>query len=230
MKLQQNLILIFLIFILLSAILSLNTLNIISTSPINEENAELGREIKVNSDYISNNRVNVKIIWDVISEEEEYIETSKEVLTTIINDFPEDVYLGMRVFGTINQITDNSLLRFPLTIDNQENLINFIKEVEPANANTSTSKLNLIKTADSLIDRQGKKHILLITNNNDNQQKELINTVEKLTRKGIRTHVIHTGNINDSNQPQLKSLAESGNGKYFTYFEKDRVVPTINLN
>ena len=53
--------------------------------------------------------------------------------------------------------------------------------------------------------------------------------VKRLSSEGIKTHIIHVGEITKINQLQLKNLAQLGNGRYFTYFEEEQVIPAINL-
>ncbi|WP_408956313.1 vWA domain-containing protein [Natroniella sp. ANB-PHB2] len=227
MRIQQNLILLFLITILISAIFGLNTLNIIS-SPITEENSDIGRELKVSNSYHNQKRANIKIVWEVISQKEEDIKNSRNTMAKIINDFPQDVYLGLRVFGSYQHSTANYFMKVPLAQKNKQQLLELVKQATPTLH--SPTRINLIRAGESLSEQQGKKHILLVTDGNNNEQQSLTKTIQYLKNKEIRTHILQVGDVNSTDQLYLRSLAEIGNGKYFMHSEKDSVVPTINLN
>nr|WP_282706895.1 vWA domain-containing protein [Natroniella acetigena] len=202
-------------------------MNIIS-SPINEENSEIGREIKVDSSYLTENRVNIKIVWEATFQKKEDIKHSRDVMTKIINDFPQNIYLGLRVFSSDQDSTANYFMKVPLAQNNKQQLLNVIQQVTPTIH--SPIGLNLIRAGEHLNEQKGAKHILLVTDGNINEQKALTKTIQNLRNKGIRTHILHLGDITKNDQLYLKSLTKLSDGKYFTYLEKDRVVPTINLN
>ena len=231
MRLKQNLTLGILIIVLISSILTINMLNILSISK--EDNPEFGREIKVN-----NQQLNIKedsaleIIWDISGsmwgeiDNKNKITIAKEILQKICGELPTDVYLGLRIFGSKNNNNNSFLVLKPAPNNNQQ-LLNYLSEVTPAGK--SPIGVNLLLAKNDLIDFKGKKHILLITDGKDTGKTMPTKIVKGLSQENIKTHIVHVGKINKINQLQLKTLAELGNGRYFTYFEKKEVVPTINL-
>ncbi|WP_018248485.1 vWA domain-containing protein [Orenia marismortui] len=232
MRLKQNLTLVILIIILLSAIFSINTLNII-TIPTNKK---INKEIKVNSNQnpLEYNRINVEIIWDLSGsmwgeiEEKNKINTSKKILNRIINDFPKEINIGLRVFGSKESNREGSYLAIPIKTNTKKDILNFIDQVKPLGK--SPIALNLSYAGEDLKYLQGKKHILLITDGKDTGNIMPSKVINRLSKLGIKTHIIQVGKIDKYNQLKLKELSKLGNGKYFTYFEEEEIVPTINLN
>ena len=232
MRLKQNLTLGGLIIILISGILLINMMNILSISK--DDNPEFGREIKVN-----NSKLNIKensaleIIWDISGsmwaqlDNKSKITIAKETLAEICNQLPTNVYLGLRVFGSKVKTKDNSFLALALAQNNNQKLLNYLEGVKPAGK--SPIGVNLLLAEKDLKDFSGQKHILLITDGKDTGKIMPSQIIKKLSQNNIKTHIIQVGEITQTNQLQLKSLAEIGNGKYFTYFEQQEVVPTINL-
>mgnify|MGYP006270467047 FL=1 len=232
MRLKQNLILSILIIILLSSILTINMLNILSISK--KDNPEFGREIKVNNSQlnIENNSV-LEIIWDVSGsmwgevENTNKITIAKEILQNICSQLPTNVYLGLRVFASKIDTNDNSFLVLKPAPKNNQQVLNYLTKVKPAGK--SPIGVNLLLAKEDLKEFTGQKHILLITDGQDTGKIMPIKIIKKLSTADIKTHIIHVGKINKMSQLQLKALAEVGNGKYFTYFEQQQIVPTINL-
>ncbi|MBM7556719.1 vWA domain-containing protein [Halanaerobacter jeridensis] len=231
MRLKQNLTLGILIIVLISGILTINMLNILSFSK--EENPEFGREIKVN-----NQQLNIKedsaleIIWDVSGsmwgeiDNKNKITIAKEILEDICGELSTNVHLGLRIFGSKNN-KGNSFLVLKPAPNNNQHLLSYLAKVTPAGK--SPIGVNLLLAKNDLIKFQGKKHILLITDGKDTGKMMPTKIIKKLKQAKIKTHIVHVGEINKINQLQLKTLAQLGNGKYFTYFEYQEVVPTINL-
>ncbi|TDX51676.1 vWA domain-containing protein [Orenia marismortui] len=232
MRLKQNLTLVILIIILLSAIFSINTLNII-TIPTNKK---VDKEIKVNTNQrpLKYNKINVEIIWDLSGsmwgeiEEKNKINTSKKILNRIINDFPKEINIGLRVFGSKESNREGSYLAIPIKTNTKKDILNFIDQVKPLGK--SPIALNLSYAGEDLKYLQGKKHILLITDGKDTGNIMPSKVINRLSKLGIKTHIIQVGKIDKYNQLKLKELSKLGNGKYFTYFEEEEIVPTINLN
>ena len=232
MRLKQNLILSILVIILLSSILTINMLNILSISK--EDNPQFGREIKVNNSQlnITDNSV-LEIIWDVSGsmwgavDDTNKITIAKEILEKICNQVPANVYLGLRIFGSKIANDDNSFLVLKPAPENNQRVLNYLTKVTPAGK--SPIGVNLLLAKEDLKEFTGKKHILLVTDGQDTGKIMPIKIIKKLSAADIKTHIVHVGTIDKMNQLQLKALAEVGNGKYFTYFEQQQVVPTINL-
>lgn len=224
MGIKQNLTLITLIIILLSIIFSINTLNIIS---IPTESKSFNNEIKADKIQLPQNyeKININIIldtstsmWEEIDGKRK-IDISKTIIKNIINNLPDSIYLGLRLTNEKGQQTINQ--------NNSNYIIKKVKEVkESEKLNLSR---NLEKATKDMINIKGKKHILLITDGQDQGDIMPSKVINQLKTLDINLHIIQVGDINKFNYIQLKTLAEIGGGNYYTYFEKDRIVPTINI-
>ncbi|PRX34883.1 Ca-activated chloride channel family protein [Orenia metallireducens] len=233
MRAKQNLTLVALILILLSAIFGINTLNIISI-PASKEGSAIGREIKVNTVQApQNNKINIEIVWDASGsmwgkiEKVNKISQSKQIIRRVIKDIPENINLGLRVFGNKGSIDKASLLIVPLSENNKEITLKAIDQIKPSGK--SPIGINLLLAGKDLISLPGEKHILLVTDGKDTGDIMPNKIVSELRKKGIKTHIIQVGEITHISQLQLQELAKLGDGKYFTYFEEEEVVPTMNL-
>ncbi|MFO7819833.1 MAG: VWA domain-containing protein [Halanaerobacter sp.] len=231
MRLKQNLTLGILIILLISSILTINMLNILSFSK--HDNPEIGREIKVNNQNLNFKEDSaVEIIWDLSGsmwgqiDNKSKVTIAKEILRDICERLPTSISLGLRIFGSKGN-NNNSFLVLKPQKNNNRQLLDYLNEVTPAGK--SPIGTNLLLAKKDLINFAGKKHILLITDGKDTGKVMPTKIVKKLSKDGIKTHVVHVGKITKINQLQLKTLAQLGNGRYFTYFEEKQVVPTINL-
>ncbi|MGM0368882.1 MAG: vWA domain-containing protein [Bacillota bacterium] len=232
MRLKQNLILGILIIILISSILAINMFNILSVTK--EDNPEFGREIKVDNPNLNiEENSALKIVLDVSNsmwgqvDNKKKINITKEILTDICNQLPTSVYLGLRSFGNQPNQAKNSFLAMELAQNNNQPLIDYLDEIKPAGK--SPIGLNLLLAQKDLENFSGQKHILLVTDGKDTGKIMPTKIIEKANKLDIKTHVIQVGQLDKVKQLKLKNLAELGNGKYFTYFEEQQVVPTINL-
>ncbi|MGM0501440.1 MAG: vWA domain-containing protein [Bacillota bacterium] len=232
MRLKQNLILGGLIIVLISGIFLINMFNILSISK--EDNPEFGREIKVNNAKLDIKEDSVlEIIWDVSGsmwgqvDKKNKITIAKEVVKQICSQLPNNVYLGLRIFGVTDKPKSNSFLVLEPAQNNNQKILDYVNKIKPAGK--SPIAVNLLLAEKDLLKFNGSKHILLITDGKDTGELMPSRIIKKMSKKNIKTHIIHIDNINKVNQLQLKNLAELGNGNYFTYFEKKQVVPTINL-
>jgi Ca-activated chloride channel family protein len=234
MRVKQNLTLVVLILILLSAIFGINTLNIISI-PTSQEGESIGREIKVSSsqNQQNDNIINIEIVWDASDsmwgdiEEVNKINHSKKIIRRIIKDIPKNINLGLRVFGNEGSSDEESLLIVPLSQDNKENTLKAINQVKPSGK--SPIGINISLAGKDLVNLPGEKHILLVTDGRDTGNIMPNKIVSELREKGIKTHIVQVGEITKVSQLQLKELSRLGGGKYFTYFEEEEVIPTMNL-
>ncbi|AGB41323.1 uncharacterized protein containing a von Willebrand factor type A (vWA) domain [Halobacteroides halobius DSM 5150] len=232
MKSQLNMTLIILIICLISFIMGIEQLDILSFSIANNSKIS-GGEIKVNQPQLPiKYKDNVEIIWDVsksIQNKENInkITTSKNVLYSIVNRLPTNLNLGIRVFGNKDRNNTPSFFTIPLGVKNRKEIINFINKINPTGE--SSIRTSLLKAKQNLIKYKGSKHIILVTDGEDTGKIMPSKVIKKLTKFKIKTHIVHIGKIDKVSQLKLKSLANLGNGKYFTYFEKNKISPTINL-
>ena len=231
MRLKQNFILSMLIIILISSILTINMFNILSISK--DDNPKFGRGIKVNKQNFSRTEKNIlEIIWDISGsmwgqlDNKNKITISKKILTRICTELPSNVYLGLRVFGKVDS-KNNSFLVIKPAPNNKQELLNYLADITPAGK--SPLGISLLLAQSDLEKFSGKKNILVVTDGKDTGEIMPSKIIKKLAKNKIRTHILHVGKLNRINQLKLKSLAELGNGKYFTYFEEKQVIATINL-
>jgi Ca-activated chloride channel family protein len=206
--------------------------NILSVTK--ENNPEFGREIKVDNPNLNiEENSALKVVLDISNsmwgevDGKKKITISKELLIDICNQLPTNVYLGLRSFGNQSTQDKNSFLALELAQNNNQQVIDYLDTIKPAGK--SPIGLNLSLAQKDLEDFSGQKHILLITDGKDTGKIMPTKIIKKANQKNIKTHVIQVGQLDKIKQLKLKNLAELGNGKYFTYFEEQQVVPTINL-
>ncbi|GAB6098412.1 hypothetical protein JCM16358_02910 [Halanaerocella petrolearia] len=233
MRLKQNITLIFLITCLISFIIGVDALDILSF-PTTKTSLP-GKEIKVIKPQLPiQQQDNVEIIWDVSGsmwakvDNSNKLSISRKVIKTIVNQLPHKVKLGIRVFGSKIDKNNQSVLAIPLGRNNHKELLGLVNQVIPAGK--SPIGLNLLQAKEDLISLEGTKHIILVTDGRDTGKIMPSQVINKLSRNQIKTHIIHVGRIDKIEQLKLKSLARLGHGRYFTYFESQEVIPTINLD
>lgn len=176
---------------------------------------------------------NLEIIWDVsgsmwgeVAKDRKYLR-SKKALKNIINSVPDNVNIGLRIFG--NNKSQNGVTRLIVsgTKDNRIRLLEKIKNLTPAGK--SPIGKALMEVSEDFKNSRGNKHILLVTDGIDTGNIMPEKVVNKLHKQGIKVHVLHVGSQKEQVNMKLKSIAQLGGGKYFTYSERNKVVPTMNL-
>lgn len=193
------------------------------------------QEVKVNKEQLPTfvEAHNVEIVWDVsgsmwgkVAEDRKYLR-SKKVLIDIIESIPSNVNVGLRIFGAKNSKHKTTNLNVKATTNNRNKLLEKVKQLNPAGK--SPIGKALIEASRDLVNLEGNNHILLVTDGKDTGNIMPGRVANRLRGQGIRVHILYVGNPQEKVEINLKSIAQLGGGKYFVYSEKDKVVPTMNL-
>ncbi|MBM7624498.1 vWA domain-containing protein [Sporohalobacter salinus] len=224
MKLKHNVTLLTIILIFLLAIIGITEL------PFNQS-----REIKVDQRQLPTfiNASNVEIIWDVsgsmwgeVKKNRKYLR-AKEVLTGVVESIPSHVNIGLRIFGTEEFSDSSTSLAVNVSQNNKSSLLEKINNLKPAGKSPIGKALS--QAGIDLINLNGNNHILLVTDGRDTGNIVPNRVARRLHKNGIYVHVLQIGKANDKEKEVLKSVANLGGGKYFTYSDRHAVVSTMNL-
>lgn len=174
--------------------------------------------------------INVEVILDVSGSMWEQIEgvnkiiNSKDIIQVLINDFPEDVRMGLRTFGG-NKV---SHLEIPLGTQNRKEMEKALKKLRPSGKSPIGFALDL--AGKDFASREGKKYIILISDGLNNGNIDPIFKAEELRKNGIIIHVVYLKSINGNGDKVLSQIAKVGGGHFYCIEEKDLVVPTMILH
>lgn len=176
----------------------------------------------------------LEVIWDASGSMwgrdygVEKIIRSKEVLKTFTEGIPEQVNIGLRIFGArrVGDLED-SFLAIPFDNNNRENIVNFITNVKPLGK--SPIAYSLQEACKDLQEINGERYILLISDGIDNGEIPSEQVVEEIIKNDIVLHVVHIGEPEDPDiKTKLKNMAEKTGGSYFTYSDHEKVIATFS--
>jgi len=179
------------------------------------------------------NDVYLEVIWDASGSMwgrdygVEKIIRSKDVLKTFADKIPDKVNVGLRIFGArrVGDLKD-SFLAIPFQEGNRENIINFITNVQPLGK--SPIAYSLQEAYKDVVDIQGKKYIMLISDGIDNGEMPTGEVISKFANENIVLHIVHIGEPDEEKiKERLKDMAEKTGGQYFTYNNHENVVTTF---
>ncbi len=187
-----------------------------------------------NEQIYNEEEVYLELIWDASGSmwgREEGIEKilrSKDILKTITEKAPDDINIGLRIFGArkTGDIND-SFLAVPVEKDNKKIIENFIANVRPLGK--SPIGFSLQKAKEDLLNLPGKKFIILISDCIDNGHIPPESVIDDLKKGGISLHIVYIGDLADVElKNKLKEVAESTGGGFFNYKQDKEVVSVLN--
>ena len=217
MRVKHNITLLIIVVFLLIAITEITGL---PEKHISEHDEEVQFNEEVN---------NLGLVWDVsVNLQEESVKSNKEVLDNIISAVPENVNLGLR---PINQQNLQEEQVFMLNRSNASSLINVDQVDKLSRTEYSSIAQALVQTGIDLISRQGEDYVLLITDRESGDQLNDLpsRAANRLRKHNIRTYVLQLGEPEEDLREELRLTAELGGGEYFSYSDKDRVIPVMTL-
>ncbi|MFW6377337.1 MAG: vWA domain-containing protein [bacterium] len=174
----------------------------------------------------------IMLIWDASESmwEDNYgvekIVQSKDVLKTFVNDIPEEINIGLRIYGArrVDDLKD-SFLATPINNANRESMLNFIANVKP------TGKASLAYSLDEsrkdLKSVQGKKFLILVSDGIDNGEIPTEDVIDNIIKDDIILHVVQIGDSNKEIKDKLKDMATKTGGSYFTYNQQEEIIKTF---
>lgn len=174
-------------------------------------------------------KVNVEVIFDISNSMWGQVKgvnkilDSREVLSVIVKDLPSHVVLGLRTFGGDGE----SRLIVPLGTNNRSDIQKVINSLRPEGK--SPIGYALEQAGKDLKANEGKKYIILLTDGIDNGNVDPVAKARDLRDAGVITHVVYLRNPDGTGIEELTRVAEEGGGHFFTFDEKDLVVPTMTL-
>lgn len=177
----------------------------------------------------SNQEINVEMIVDVSGSMWGQIQgvnkiiNSKGVLKVLLRDLPQNVKLGLRTFGG----KEETHLRIPLGSNNRLEMEEIIQSLRPSGKSPIGYALD--QAGKDLVNLEGKKYIILISDGIDNGEIDPVKKVQDLRSKGIITHVVYIKDVKSTGEEKLRKISEAGGGHFFSIDEKDLVVPTLTL-
>lgn len=174
-------------------------------------------------------KVNVEVIFDISNSMWGQVKgvnkilESREVLSVIVKDLPSHVLLGLRTFGGDGE----SRLVVPLGTDNRTEIKNIIDKLHPEGK--SPIGYALEQAGNDLKKVEGGKYIILLSDGIDNGTVDPVVKARELREAGIITHVVYFRNADSTGVEELTNIAEEGGGRFFTFDDKERVVPTMTM-
>ncbi len=193
---------------------------------------------KVTNDKLSTQQkepgIYVEVIWDASGSMwgrefgVEKILRSKEVLKTFSSKVPEQINLGLRIFGARKPgDLNDSFLAVPFQEKNRDEILNFVANVKPLGK--SPIGYSIKEAVKDLNIVEAKKYILLVSDGIDNGDIPSSEVIQDLKNREIVLHIIHVGDLEDEElKAELKEMANFTGGDYFTYNEHDKVIPTFS--
>ncbi|MCK8823741.1 hypothetical protein [Fuchsiella alkaliacetigena] len=217
MRVKHNITLLIIVVFLLIAITEITGL---PEKHITEQEEEIQLSEEIN---------NLGIVWDVSADfQEQNDKSNQEILNNIVDVVPESVNLSLR---PINQQGLQGEQVFVLNMNNGSSLTSIDQVDKLSRTEYSSIAQSLVQTGIDLISREGEDYVLLITDRESGDQLNDLpsRAANRLRKHNIRTYVLQLGEPEEELSKELKLTAELGGGEYFSYSDKDRVIPVMTL-
>jgi hypothetical protein len=147
------------------------------------------------------------------------IEIAKEVLSTIVQGLPDDVDVGLRIYGHQHSYkrqncTDSELV-VPVGQVNKELLIQKIKAITPRGMTPIAYSLE--QAGSDLKGKKGEKVLILVSDGEESCGGDPVAAANNLNEAGlqVKMHVVGFDIEDEATREQLKGIAEITAGKYF---------------
>jgi len=160
------------------------------------------------------------------------LKAAKKALTTAISTLPADAQVGLRVYGATYPGKDRKLSCVdtqlahpvgPLDVAGLTTQINAVK----AQGDTPIA-YSLEKAVDDL-GTEGKRHIILVSDGEENCDPDPCAVVKKLVDKDVSIQVDTVGYAVDKKaRNQLQCIAEAGKGTYYDAADADILTSTLS--
>jgi Ca-activated chloride channel family protein len=141
---------------------------------------------------------------------------AKEVMTKLIKELPDNVQVGLEVYGHRRKDDCNDIeVLSPVGIASKDTLIKQIQAINPKGKTPITKSLEL--AAEQLEAVEEETTIVLISDGQETCEADPCAALKALKDQGIKVkvHVVGFG-VTKEEQAQLSCIAEAGQGKYFT--------------
>jgi Mg-chelatase subunit ChlD len=141
---------------------------------------------------------------------------AKEVMTKLIKELPDNVQVGLEVYGHRRKDDCNDIeVLSPVGTASKGTLIKQIQAINPKGKTPITKSLEL--AAEQLEAVEEETTIVLISDGQETCEADPCAALKALKDQGIKVkvHVVGFG-VTREEQAQLSCIAEAGQGKYFT--------------
>ncbi|HMR13549.1 MAG TPA: VWA domain-containing protein [Arachnia sp.] len=160
------------------------------------------------------------------------LKAAKKALTTAISALPDDAQVGLRVYGATYPGKDkkkscvDTQLAHPITPLDAAGLTTQINAVK-AQGDTPIA-YSLEKAIDDL-GTEGKRHIILVSDGEENCDPDPCAVVKKLVDKDVSIQVDTVGYAVDKKaRSQLRCIADAGKGTYYDAADADILTSTLS--
>ena len=144
------------------------------------------------------------------------IAIAKDVMTTLVNELPDEVDTGLIVYGhrSKGDCADIEVMS-NLGPGNKDKMVQQIETINPKGKTPITASLN--KAAEQLKIREDNVNLILVSDGKETCDADPCATAEELKAQGINVTVHVVGfDVGDEEKQQLSCIAKAGGGKYFT--------------
>ena len=159
------------------------------------------------------------------------LEAAKKALTTTINALPSSTEVGLRLYGATYPGKDKTIsckdtqLAQPITALDTAALT---EKINGTTAQGDTPIAYALEQGITDLGTTGKRHIILVSDGEENCNPDPCPTIQKLTANNINLQIDTVGyGVNDTARSQLKCIANAGNGTYYDAKDADLLDSTL---
>lgn len=163
------------------------------------------------------------------------IQAAKSALHTVVDETPESLQLGLRVYGASvfdrsdpGACTDSELV-VPIGADNRDQLRAEIDQYQPFGETPIAHSLaEAGKDLATTSEAEHTRTIVLVSDGEETCVPDPCPVAEQLARDGINVHVNVVGlNVAGTARDQLTCIADKGNGQYFDAENADELTDAL---
>ncbi len=155
---------------------------------------------------------------------------ARNVLTDLVaNKLPDNVRLGLRVFGHKEAGSCRTDLELPVAPIDRDKVKNILGQVVPKNLAKTPIAASLQAAGSDLAGQEGEKTILLITDGEETCDGDVSAAIESLRSRGFDTVTNIIGFAVDDSEltAKFKAWAQAGNGSYRQAGDKDALRASV---
>lgn len=160
------------------------------------------------------------------------LEAAKKALTATIDELPADAQVGLRVYGATYPGTDKKIsctdtqLAHPISPLDVPALTT---QIESFTAQGDTPIAYSLEQAMGDLGTQGRRHIILVSDGEENCTPDPCPTVEKIMDNNIDLQIDTVGyGVDDKARAQLQCIAETGKGTYYDAADGEALTKSLD--
>lgn len=166
-------------------------------------------------------------MWAKIGDEEK-ITIAKDVMTDLISTLPENVKIGLEVYGHRKKGDCNDIeVLVPVGKAGRDEIVRIIRSIQPKGMTPITTSLEV--AAEHLKDMEADTTIILVSDGKETCEGDPCARIQALKETGLRltAHVIGF-DIKSEEKEQLACIAEQGGGRYFSADNADQLKDALS--